>query len=333
MKLICTFVTSILNFVHMAYVIPTDIYTLDEKTVRIFLYIFLGLAWLISFYLVLFEHRRRLFTTWYGQRAFWPLNMLIQLYFTILQIIDSRENGELLEGEKIANFVMAWMTSSVLTIYAIFKPNEFGLLNMDPLLYQSGKLSKNSRRRTVVALEDLESKLITTSIKECKIKTEKNRQVVYYHILVTVLNQTHTVRKTYQDFETLHHQLREGFPKHEYPNLDFPNFPSSSSVSTRIDDRKRALDDYLCSLCFPEYMIDVFLNFLQIESQSRAICNETHKKVMGEERKFSVSTDRGSFGASFTANYFTPRPYAKDDEQRVSSNYNFHSYITVRIPK
>ncbi|CAG9318098.1 unnamed protein product [Blepharisma stoltei] len=338
-KYICNISSAIFNLIHVFYIVPCDIYEIDEKTARIIFFTCLGISWLFSLYLVNFEHRRRLLTTWYGLRSFWPINMLLQMCFTIFILLDPRENSEMLQEWKIASFVMGWCASTILSLYSFFKPNEFTVIYLEPLLFQTHNNNiagrQNSKRRSVIALEELETKLITTSIKECKVKTEKNRQVVYYHIIVTVGNDTHTVRKTYPDFECLHNSLREKFPKTEYPNLEFPKFPMTMSGSAKIDERKHALDEYLGNLCFPEFMIDDFLNFLHIEGQGRTTCIEAHKKIMGEERRPSIISDTiASNHGSFAAYYFSPRDFLKDDaEQRKLNNYQLQSYINLRIVK
>ncbi|CAG9312983.1 unnamed protein product [Blepharisma stoltei] len=334
-KNICIISSSLFNFVHVFYIIPADIHETDEKIVRMVLFTLLGSAWAICLFLVNFEHRRRLRTTWYGLRSFWILNMILQISFTVIILLDPWNDSIQLKEWKIATFVICCCSSTILSIYSFCKPNEFSVYSVEPLLRQNSNnlpTRKNSKKNSVLPQEDFEPQLIHTAIKECKVKTENNRQVVYYHIIVTIGADTHTVRKTYQDFETLHNNLREKFPRYEFPNLEFPKFPITMSGSANIDERKQALDEYLSNLCFPEFMNDELLNYLKIEGHSRTACMEAHKRARGEERRHSNASDTmKSNHGSFSAYYANSQDLPKGEEN--CDNYQLQEYIKLKIVK
>ncbi|CAG9318214.1 unnamed protein product [Blepharisma stoltei] len=340
-KYICTFFMMIFCFIHVFDILPSS-YSTSEKTVRMFFFSSLGFAWFLSFYLVIFETRRRLRMKWSGHRSFWPINMVIHLIFAILQILETVtdfNNHEIIPIEKIVTFLLAFGICCILAVYAVFRPNEFTLINNDPLLY-SRNMNQNRRttvgRRKTVPEQEAEKKLFTTSIKECKIKTENNKQVVYFHIIVTSGGRTHTVRRTYAEFDSLHKTLRLKFPVDEFPYLDFPSFPRFHQNSYNLDYRMKALNDYLQELCFPEFMAAVFLDFLEINGHERTECLEYHNKVVNEERHLSIGSndESGSRHGSVVANYYQPKFVYADEADTVQvPNYHLHSFINVKILK
>lgn len=269
----------------------------------------------------------------------------MHIVFAVLQTIETISEDEghsVIAVEKIVTFILAFFICCVLASYSLFRPNEFSLMNTDPLLYQTrnnNRIRRTTigRRRTMMASDDSpEIKLLTTSIKECKIKTENNKQNVYFSIIVSASGKNHTVRRTYAEFDSLHKNLRLKFPVDNFPYLDFPSFPLFHNNSYNLDQRMKALNEYLTELCFPEFMASVLLDFLEVHGAERACCLDTHNSIVNEERHLSIYSNESTMSrhGSFAVSYYQPQLTHTDETDAIQlPNYHLHSFINIKIIK
>ncbi|OMJ88103.1 hypothetical protein SteCoe_10001 [Stentor coeruleus] len=220
----------------------------------------LGLSWLVSFVLAIIENNKRLIMRWSGHRSFWPSNVGIYIILLISESIffssDAKKNQVIL-GIFIS-YTLQIISSIILSLYAIFRPNEF--ITIGEIDYTF--IRRATRKTIALDLVNEVQEYPKISIKSYKIKQEENRSVTYFNVVSIIKNITYMSKKNIQDFDNLDKVISQRFPKSEYPNLYIPTFPKIKVFD--IDERMKILTDYLTSLVTPEFFLPEFLDFLNI---------------------------------------------------------------------
>jgi hypothetical protein len=106
---------------------------------RFFFYCVETFSWLISFALVAFEYSRRLEMSWLGQRFYWPISFIMTLShvtFQSYQIIANKTNSSYeIAWAKVSLYLLCAIVSGTLAWIAIFRPNDFYLINRNDCSY------------------------------------------------------------------------------------------------------------------------------------------------------------------------------------------------------
>jgi len=341
-KFILTALMVLFNCFHIPDVIPDEDTSSNQKFFRVVYYFLTSLAWLCSFFLVSFENKRRLVMKWCGHRAFWFLQMLVNLAVAFLQtlfLVGVFEEKHYNNGiTKATTYYAGFLVTLILTCYAFVRPREFIAVDGNSLINQpQSRIIRvtSSLGKPYSFQEDIEIPQIriNTSIRDYKIKNENQKQVVYYNIIVSLYNSTHTVKRKYLDFDNIHKSLRRRFSQEEFPYLNFPAFPIFKSKSYPMEMRMKMLNDYLKEIVYPEFMTDELVEFLEIPSPSRESLLEEHKKFYEAERELDIQQEEiPSRHGSFVPTYYQPTTVDSSQSYSNSTNYHLQTFFHLRIP-
>lgn len=321
-----------------------EIWTEDQMTLRISYYTFYMISWFMSFFLLQFEYRRRLALRWVGQKGFWILSFFNSVISVVLNLIRL---NELLYAQlylRIGIISIMLVCTMLLSIMAICKPNDYPITSNE--FYQKLdsrllKITPHFSYSRVVALESDRSNVphdvfdIKLKIRDYKTKLKNDRSVVYYNIYVTIEAKTQMIRRNYSEFDQLHKKIIERLGNTDIPIPDFPLF---TSAAVSIEHRMKSLSEYLSLLCKPEFMIEEFLNFLNVSSDKiKNIITERSKMVELDSPSSSITLleDDRIRHTSYLYNYYNPRLQTvyKQSEEIPKDTPKYQSFFVVSIDK
>lgn len=300
----------------------------DIRIVKIVLFSSFTASWVMSLSMVIFENYMRLRMKWCGHRSYWPFNFVIYVVLFILEVCS--QNGEISEYFYNYNLVLDFVgiiECFGLTILALCKPNEFDK-NKDEV---SANLIKRARVSVGIRNSMPEDKglagAVLVSIKDYKIKVENNKKIVLYNITIKIKGEVYKIRRTYNDFDKLYKSIKKSFPIEIFPYMVFPQFPVFTNMNFTMEEKTLYLNDFLVSLCCPEFMLEETLNFLNIQGPFREKLLEEHEEVLETEKGLQVPEDgEGSYTKSFISSQ-----KVSIFEKSSKTHTNLHVYFQVKI--
>ena len=326
-KLFLTICLSLLDIVQVADYSPNQHYTLEETMFRVGFYVFSAIAWLFSAGLVFFDYNRRLKSQWRGQRIFWILELLS---YTIILILNLMTGSYEFSGGEFFRFSLIQITCysvSVtfcifLTYFAIFRPNDFAVLNTDVYykLDPRNFLNEDSLRMS-------EEGVFKISCTGYKTKVVNNTAITHFKFSIKVNGTVHVISKAFQDFETLDKALKSG-PYSFGEGL--PDLNYGKILSLNVQERGAELGRYLNQVCIIEFMSEFLLDFLNIEGTLKDNLLNKHLELHDQ----GFQPDLNSRSESVCLDYFTPRldPGAVDSIFTNSSSIQWITKIKVLRP-
>lgn len=269
----------VLSLYHAVEPMPLDVPPVGY-IVRKTCYFAYAAAWGVSYSLLIFEHNRRLKMAWMGHRLFWPMCLGTNLLKTVVQSIIvymtdySDIQPEILRG---STYAVSTLICFILTVFAIFQPIDFAQL-------RSPHDKMIEMKRFIPLIRSYETSpikkpIIKVKISDIKIKHLGNKNVPLYTISISLFKLIYTVRRSYLEFQSLHTCLRNKFNYHRFPFLNFPALPKFSSTDS-LDYRMSSLTQYLSDLCYPEYMSEELLDFLDVQEDLKKELITEHKKIL-----------------------------------------------------
>ena len=281
--------------------------------IRTLYYLLSALGWFMSLCLLIFEFNRRMCMSLLGHRLFWVLSFVVNSVKVALQLCEVK-GTENTRGEyvRFVLFVSSSLFSFCLCMFAIFKPNDFQIVQeadyIEPSPFRVSKLIGASNEN----LLGLYTPIVAVSIKDYKIKISNEKQLLKYIIIVKVDGKPHPVKRSYSEFESLHKYLKGKFTYKEYPSINLPAFPVFRSPGISLEHRMKVLCNYLEELCLPECMCQELLDFLEITGYEREVLYAEHKKVL-----------------EMHLNLYTPRMSYTEDETQANPDI----FVVVKLTK
>ena len=322
-KLFLTICLSLLDIVQVADYSPNQHYTLDETMFRVGFYVFSAIAWLFSAILVFFDYNRRLKSQWRGQRMFWILELLS---YTIILILNLATGSYQFSGNEFFRFSLIQITCysisvafcMFLTYFALFRPNDFTVLNTDVYLKLDTRNFFNED--SLKLSEDGGFKINCTGYKT---KVVNNTGITHFKFSIKVNGAVHVISKTFQDFEGLVKALKslgEGLPDLNYGKI----------LGLSVQERGAELGKYLSQICVTEFMSEFLLDFLGVEGVLKE--NLLNRHLEAHDR--GPQPDSNSRSESVCLDYYTPRldPGAVDSIFTNSSSIQWITKIKVLRP-
>jgi hypothetical protein len=268
----------VLSLYHAIEPMPDIPYT--GYIVRKICYFAYAIAWGVSYSLLIFEHNRRLKMAWLGHRSFWPMCFVANMLKTVVQSMmvymtgDKAIHAEIVRG---STYAISTLICFILTIFALFRPVDFSQPRspLDKMI---------EMRRYIPLLRSYEASprkkpIIKVRISDMKVKQFGSKNVPLYTLSITILKHTYTVRRSYLEFQSLHTCLRNKFDYHRFPCLNFPALPKFSQSDT-LDFRMNSLTSYLSDLCYPEFMSEELLDFLEIDDSIKEDLLTEHNRIL-----------------------------------------------------
>jgi PX domain len=333
LKIACTFLCAIFQFLHIADYLPGK-YSDAHLALRIVYYTISGISWLFSSVLVYFDYTRRLKAQWRGQRTFWLLGLAITLSLLVLSILtdsykDTEAGSYQFDIIQITAYTLTIPITILLSFYSIFRPNDFAVISNEMYL----KLKRPSLLFDDTTNKSLENKItLDINITGYKIKQVLNTSVINYNINVAVNDTTYGISRSLADFEALDRAMRKTFSINCFPNLTFPDFNLEVLRKMNAVERGDLLCKYLKALCFSEFMTPDLLNFLQIEGNYRDLLSCKHN-LMQEE--LIQNSDIAPRAESSSLTYYSPISHTVSVlsylpssilQWMISSNIAFYRY-------
>ena len=209
-------------------------------------------VWVESAAIVEFDYRRWLAASWLQQRGLWSVSCL----WHIFQLLNPASS-------KLHYFLA--VLSTILCLLALFKPNDYILLNQTQEMMENLLVHPIPRTKTTSSSSLAESQL-SVSLNVCKVKRFPSTTQLDYRFSINVSGTEHQLKVSSADFERFDHKMSEKF-RSMYPLLDFPRLPKPNNSD--IDVHSKQIEDYLAALCRPDYRCSELFDFLQLSSEDR----------------------------------------------------------------
>ena len=170
---------------------------------------------------------------------------------------------------------------------------------------------------------------VGVSIKDYKIKVENSKQKVLYNITVKIKGDTYKVRRTYSEFDKLYRSIRKNFPLDIYPYMNFPVFPIFAGSTLNTEEKTIQLNEFLNSLCCPEFMIEETLDFLNIHGEFREKLQDEHQDVIDQEKGINIieTEEIASLHKSFCDNKVS----VFEKSNKVHTNLHIYFQVSIEI--
>ena len=326
-KTIATVCCAILELIHIADYSPNVSYSAEELAFRTCYFLLSGIAWLFSSILVYFDYTRGLPSQWRGQRLFWVLELFSNVVLLGLNIVFQEFEYD---GEdfyqfyliQILSYTMTIVSCCLLSYYAVFRPNDFSVINSPPVYYP---LERKPRPLPDEANISRDSEInFKLSITGYKIKPVMNSSIIHYNINICINDTARTISRSLMDFEFLDKSLRE-----QFSGNSFPDFSISTLRNSNVEDRGQALCVYLSSLCCSDFMTPDLLNFLQIEGNYRDILTYKHMQAAKELHVASEFTPRSE---STIQSYHYRPPALVSSETNIKTSSHLQWIVKISIP-
>ena len=324
--ILCTLMV-MLSFLQFILVLRSEDYE-DVKDLKLVSFPLFFLSWIMSTVMLIFEVRNKIVAKLHGHLLYWLLNLIV--YALLLYIETTYHDNSFLEylyTSEILADAAGIVICSILLLLIFIKPNEFS--NTKDAI--SASLLKKCRisvgyRNSMPEDRGLAGAVIV-SIKDYKLKVDKGKQTIFYNITIRVKGDTYKIRKTYKDFDKLYKSIRNSFPLGTFPYMSFPSFPIFAGTSLTMDEKTLALNDFLKSLCCPEFMTEETLDFLNIQGSFREKLSEEHQEITESEKCINISETE----AEHTNSSFVSSSKISVFEKSSKSHTNLHTYFEARL--
>lgn len=240
------------------------------------------IAWVMNCVLVPFDYNRRLHSPWYSQRSFMPLCVCVYISLCFLEGFSMKEDdwNYNFEIATLTLYCLNAVVTATLTCIFCIRPDDFVKV---PRQYSSFYRIPPVRSDSVLTEEVEISKVLKVEIYDFKTKMRADKTpVVYYNITVNTSHSVSTVKRTYGDFVELNSSLVKNFHW-----LKLPDFPKYETNRDSVTMRMSHLTDYMKSICQPEVICDVLLDFFAIDEPQRSSILDWSRQVL--ENKASTS--------------------------------------------
>lgn len=287
--------TFIIGLLSAIQAISLFINTIDnQNNVKIMKIVFFGLFSLgaiMSIIMLRLEASLGLIMKWFGHRIYWPGCLMVYAVIFVLETgIHEEEFFDFLSNPDLIMSAIGVLLCMLLTVLALFKPNEFDKRKdeISANLLKKTRFSSVGHRKSVPEDRGLAGTVIV-SIKDYKIKVEGGKQVVFYNISVKIKGQVEKVRRTYYEFDKLYKAIRKSYPVEIFQYMSFPQFPIFSGMGLTLEQKTEALNDFIAELCCPEFMLEDTLDFLNIQGPFRDKLLEEHDDIVEAEKAVTVT--------------------------------------------
>ncbi|OMJ70848.1 hypothetical protein SteCoe_31093 [Stentor coeruleus] len=315
LKIIACITCSALEMLHIIDISPKNYYSTDHQLFRTSYFGFSAVTWIFSAFMVYFEYKRHIKCQWIGQKGYWLFSLFSNITLLILNIFQNSfilTNTELKTYIMIQTIIYSFMIFSniVLTYFAIFKPNDFIIMN--PGL-TDGIFSEK---------EDKDCSGLCISVSGFKIKD----QTAYYEIVVSVLNKTSKVSKTLSQFEDFHKKLEENHSPDTFPDFEMPELPKDLKMMNPTE-KVSVIDEYLNKICQQNYFVEAFLDFLEIKGRIKENILKNVSKTFDEDHDEFIPRSKSELH-----NYFEPKATITDTIVMSIPAYHLNWIVDIQIP-
>jgi PX domain len=324
------FLSLVMTLITIMHIVDLYLFSLIDQLEAISRGIFFILqliACLASFFLGIFENNKGLLIAWIGHRSFWPLNLIIQSVLGISEgyyvLVTKKEYKNTWANLIIVAYSVQIICCMILTVYAIRRPNEFLKIGEDNYYF----ITKSVKKTLTNQLIDDLCQYPKISINSYKIKQECSKPVIYFNIMSSIKSQFFSAKRSLQEFETLNQQILDKFPLRDYPNLCIPPYPKMNAMA--VEDRMKALEEYLNHLASSDFMIFEYLDFLKIKEPLRTELMSCNEDLVRKNSCFEIPESRST---SILEKYYNPKTYESELTDNMNEIY-LQKYVYITISK
>jgi hypothetical protein len=247
---ICSVVASALELLKNCEIEVSSV----TQLARLVFYLLAVVAWSCSYYLLAFDFKRRIEKSWVNQVCYFVLNVPISLAEVFALSIEYKAYDWVLLGSQVVVNTVSLFCCLLLTFISCAYPNEFNLTASDYHLLEV----ESPRARSFHP----EMTNLYISVNGYKTRLIEGKRVVYYSIVVRLNDETHLIKRTLSEIESVSNHLASTFSTKNYPRLQTPSFPDLSGTS--MDDLVDELSNYFLLVSSPIFLTSQFLEFLQL---------------------------------------------------------------------
>ena len=215
---------------------------------------------------------------------------------------DDISNNTKLVTAKTAVWGFQMILTFILTLYAIFKPNDFYPMPSESMIQRVSQRfsSFDMEEKMSSDVHTLNTQLIAklkVKFDEPKTKLVDNTMVVLYRLIVYVNHEVSSnLRKSYQEIQDMDTQFRR-------INSLVDPLPKVTRLSS-VDKRMQSLESYFNVLCKPENINIVLLEFLGLENREREMLINASQIFLSKYENYSQT--QSNYKASITETYWNP---------------------------